>query len=119
MATKKGNEIVRRLKGFADSVSENPDEGIKKFTRRTIRLELDPKTLSADEVRKIRELLQASQAIFAQFLGVSTAAVQDWEQGRKPPSKTACRLMDAISNDPDYWKNIFQSLATPDDLVAN
>jgi DNA-binding transcriptional regulator YiaG len=57
--------------------------------------------------------LGASQTIFAQFLGVSPSAVQDWEQGLKPPHGAACRLMDEIRRDPNYWIRRLQELSSP------
>lgn len=66
---------------------------------------------SPAEVKATRELLGASQAIFAQFLGVSASAVQDWEQGAKPPQGSACRLMHEIRRDPAYWRKRLVELA--------
>jgi len=45
-----------------------------------------------------------SQALFAQFLGVSIATVQAWEQGVKAPAKMACRCMDEMLRDPAQWQ---------------
>ena len=107
-----GSKIVGRLKGFVDAV-ENGDDVCERFTCRTIRLNLEPKTYSPELVRKTREMLGASQAIFALFLGVSASAVQDWEQGAKPPKGSACRLMDEIRQNPNYWIRRLQELSTP------
>ena len=107
-----GNKIVDRLKRFVDAV-ENGDDVCERFTCRTVRLNLEPQTYSPALVKKTREMLGASQAIFAQFLGVSASAVQDWEQGVKPPKGSACRLMDEIRSNPDYWIRRLKELSTP------
>lgn len=107
-----GSKIVGRLKTFVEAVegSEEPD---KRFTCRTISLNLEPQDYTPALVKKTRELLGTSQAIFAQFLGVSPSAVQDWEQGAKPPKGVACRLMDEIRRHPEYWQARLRELSTP------
>ena len=107
-----GDKIVGRLKSFVDAV-ENGEDPLQRFTCRTIRLQLEPQDYSPALVKSTRELLGASQAIFAQFLGVSTSSVQDWEQGQKPPQGSACRLMDEIRRDPEYWLGRLRDLSTP------
>ena len=107
-----GSEIVRRLKRFAD-VLENTKDLRSRFTCRTVKLNLKPKSHSPATVKKTRLLLGASQAIFAQFLGVSPSAVRDWEQGIKPPSGAARRLMDEIRRNPEYFLNRLRELSSP------
>lgn len=107
-----GSRIVGALKDFAEAV-EAGDDLKQRFTCRTVRLNLEPQPYSAQLVKQTRQLLGTSQTIFAQFLGVSASAVQDWEQGAKPPKGSACRLMDEIRNNPDYWIRRLQELSTP------
>ncbi|MCG8450779.1 MAG: hypothetical protein MI725_14510 [Pirellulales bacterium] len=107
-----GSKIVDRLKGFVEA-AEGGEDVLRRFTCRTIRLKLEPQEYSPELVKSTRAILGASQAIFAQFLGVSTSAVQDWEQGHKPPQGSACRLMDEIRRDPEYWLNRLRNLSTP------
>ena len=90
-----GESIVGALKEFAGAVEAGEDLRTR-FTCRTVRMNLKPQEYSPELVRKSRKLLGASQEIFAKFLGVSASAVQDWEQGVKPPKGSACRLMDEI-----------------------
>jgi len=80
----------------------------EKYNVRTVKIELKPGEYSPKEVVATRELLGLSQALFATFLGVSTNAVQTWEQGQKP-SGIACRFMDEIRRDPDYWRRRLKS----------
>jgi DNA-binding transcriptional regulator YiaG len=107
-----GSKIVNRLKGFVEA-AESGEDMLQRFTCRTIRLQLEPQEYSPELVKSTREILGASQAIFSQFLGISTSAVQDWEQGLKPPKGSACRMMDEIRRDPDYWLARLRELSTP------
>jgi len=107
-----GKRIVGALKDFTEAV-ESGDDLHTRFTCRTVRLNLKSQTYGPQLVKKTRQLLGTSQAIFAQFLGVSASAVQDWEQGVKPPQGSACRLMDEIRSNPDYWIRRLKELSTP------
>jgi len=107
-----GSELVRRLKDF-NEVLETTDNLATRFTCRTIRLQLEPKEYSGADVKKVRDLLGVSQPLFAQFAGVSAAAIRDWEQNIKPPTKTVCRLMDEIFHNPEYFRARVRDLATP------
>lgn len=49
-----------------------------------------------EDVRRIREENNVSQAVFAAILGIGKTTVQQWEQGVKKPSGTAQRLLDFI-----------------------
>lgn len=119
MAKKKkptvGGEILRRLKGFAATL-ETTDDLADRFTCRTVKLNLKPQHFKPEHVKECRKLLRASQAIFAQYLGVSLSAVRDWEQGLKPPGGAACRLMDEIRRNPSYFiarlKELSQSVTS-------
>ena len=98
-----GQKMVDRLKRFAE-VLEKAESIPQRFTCRTIRLNLEPEVYSGKRVKKARDTLGASQVIFAQFLGVSPSAVRDWEQDNKAPRGSACRIMDEILRDPEYWR---------------
>jgi putative transcriptional regulator len=95
-------DLVEGIEGFlADLKSDSPIE--KKYTCRRIILDLEPHTYTADQVKATRRLLNASQELFAQFLGVSVNAVRKWESG-KAPNDMACRFMDEIRRNPEYWR---------------
>jgi len=49
--------------------------------------------MTPDQIRRIREALGLSQSKFATWLGVSLSSLQDWEEGRHPPTKRAIRLL--------------------------
>lgn len=107
-----GQRILKRLGDFAETL-KTTDKISKKYTCRTIKLNLEPQSYSPDQVRDARKILNASQGVFAEFLGVSVRAVQDWEQGLKLPHGSACRIMDEIRRHPEYWIQRFRELATP------
>jgi DNA-binding transcriptional regulator YiaG len=94
--------IKRRLEEFTNDLEDGvtiPD----KYTCRNIEIDLKPMPYDPKAVKQTRKLLNASQAVFALFLGVCTKTVQAWEQGQTTPPKMACRFMDEIRYDPAYW----------------
>ena len=111
-ASSVGAKIVGRLKQFAEAL-EDSDSIPKRFNRRTVKLNLEPAPYDPERIKKARQALNASQAIFSQFLGVSIGAVRDWEQGVKSPRGVARRVIDEILRDPRYWRSRLEELATP------
>ena len=95
-------EIIAALTEFSDALHAGEVE--KKLTIRTVELDLKPKPYNADDVKRKREVLNASQGIFARLLGVSVKSVRCWEQGDRVPSAMACRFMDEINHSPEHWK---------------
>ena len=52
------------------------------------------------DVRKIREDLHMSQANFARYFGVSVRTLQEWEQNRHSPNRTARNFLLVIAKEP-------------------
>jgi DNA-binding transcriptional regulator YiaG len=52
--------------------------------------------VSADDVRAIRESNGVSQAALALYLGTSTAAITQWEQGLRTPTGATATLLSLI-----------------------
>ena len=52
--------------------------------------------LSADEIRKIRDTQNVSQAVFALYLNVSKGLVSQWERGEKRPSGASLKLLSLV-----------------------
>ena len=52
--------------------------------------------LRPEEIKKIRETSQVSQAVFAALLNTSVSAVQKWEIGQKRPTGTALKLLHLV-----------------------
>src|SRR5258708_26693878 len=76
-----------------------------KYTCRKVEFRLKPRPYNPHAVRQTRDLLRASQKVFAMFLGTSVKTIQAWEQGNgNAPSKMACRFMDEIRRNPAYWR---------------
>lgn len=105
-------KIIQGLKDFADAL-ESDDNLTERFTCRKVVLNLEPLSCSPDNVKKARETLGLSQALFAKFIGASRSAVQSWERGDREPSPIACRFMDEIMNNPQLFRRRFADLATP------
>ncbi len=97
------DRIVSRLGRFVD-VLKAGKAVTKEFTCRTVVLDLDPVAYDPKMVKATRKLLRASQSIFAKFLGASVSTVRAWEQGASEPCTMACRFMDEIQRNPEYWR---------------
>lgn len=59
--------------------------------------------------RSIRRKLKMSQATFASLFGFSLRTVQEWEQGRRKPNRTARMLLKIIDREPDAVRRALQS----------
>lgn len=99
---------IERLKKFTEHIeSGGPVHGV--YSCKKVVLEVGVEQYTAERVKQVRALLQLSQALFARFLNVSVSTVQKWERGARPDG-AACRLMDEIMSDPDYWKRRLRSM---------
>lgn len=97
------HDLVTGLEGLLHDVKrEGPLP--EKYNHRRVVMDLKPRKYGPRQVKATRTLLAASQTLFAQFLGVSGQSVRAWEQGGKKPSDIACRFMDEIQRNPDYWR---------------
>jgi len=76
-----------------------------KKTLRTFRVEA-PSQLKPEQIAHIRSSLNASQAVFAAYLGVSKAAVIAWEYGQRKPSGAARKLLSIARKDPQILMKI-------------
>lgn len=59
-----------------------------------------PPTYSKSKIKKIRAGLGVSQSVFASIFGVTTSAVQHWEQGLRAMPAPVCRLLSLIEKAP-------------------
>jgi putative transcriptional regulator len=76
----------------------------KRLTIRTYKVPPTPRVCRPADVKRVRELLGASQAVLAGFLGVNVNTVRSWEQGKRLPQPIACRFLSEIESDPIYWR---------------
>lgn len=104
------SSIVQSFGELADSL-KNSTPLQAKFTCRKVVLDLVPVPYSPERIRAIRALLSVSQPLFAQFIGVKACTVKSWEQGRLQPSNLVCRLMDAMVDNPEYFRGKLHSMA--------
>jgi len=102
-------KIIQGLERFADAL-ERGEDVTEKFTCRKVVLDLHPITYTAAMIKAARRRLGVSQALFAQFLGISKSALQAWERGAREPSPMACRFLDEIMSDPDGFRKRFLRL---------
>ncbi|MBQ5933484.1 MAG: helix-turn-helix domain-containing protein [Lachnospiraceae bacterium] len=63
-----------------------------------VRYSIDPvEEYDRNQIRNIRMGAKMSQAVFADYLGVSVKTVEAWECGRTHPTGPACRLISLVS----------------------
>jgi len=96
------DELIAGFTELADALETSGNLG-GSFSCYQMQLDLDPHAYTADMVKDARKLLAASQRVFAMFLGVSVKTVSQWEQGLGKPSPIACRFMDEIRRNPEYY----------------
>ena len=105
-------EMLSGLSALRDVL--NSGEAIeKRFTVRTVTLDLEPKSYEAADVKLVRSHLGASQALFAKFLGVSVKTLRSWEQGTRPVPSIACRYLDDIVAYPVLWQDRIRTATNP------
>jgi DNA-binding transcriptional regulator YiaG len=78
--------------------------GSKRLTIRTYRVPQFPRVYLPGDVKRVRELLGASQAVLAGLLAVNVNTVRSWEQGKRPPQPIARRFLSEIESNPAYWR---------------
>jgi putative transcriptional regulator len=110
--TKVGQTMLKRLGAFVEALEKNQKIS-DRFTCRKIQLNLIPEPYNPQKIKKTRAILGLSQALFAQFLGVSARTIAAWERGAKTPQDIACRFMDEIRRNPDYWRDRLLKIARP------
>ena len=106
-----GELLAEGFEEFADALQSDKRAAAEEFTCHKISLELQPTAYDPTLVRETRQLLKASQSVFAKFLGVSVKTVRAWEQGNNVPRDATCRLMDEIRHNPKYFQKRMSELA--------
>jgi len=67
---------------------------------RTAELPGRPKPMKPADIRALRESLNASQALLARLLNVSSNAVESWEQGIRAPRQATLKLLHIAKKNP-------------------
>lgn len=91
----------RDFQGLLGSLHEALAHAQGKLSPRTTILPAPPKPMTARDIRRLRRQVNASQAVFACSLNVSTKLVQAWEAGRRKPTGAALRLLRLGGEQPD------------------
>lgn len=73
----------------------------EQINARTTVLPAPPKPMSRQEIIKLREQYNCSQAVFARLLNVSIKTLQAWEQGARVPSDAALKLLTVAKKHPE------------------
>ncbi len=100
-----GGRIIAALQQAIDAERAGEHPSVR-FTVREVELPDDPGEYTAAQVRRVRDLLNVSQAIFARLIGASEGLVKAWEQGGRAPSRMARRLLDDMRGQPDRWRQM-------------
>ena len=80
--------------GLQESIDYERGKGTAKRTTYVI----DPvKRYSNVDIKKIRNRAGMTQAVFADYLGVSPKTIEAWELGRTHPTGPANRLLDILA----------------------
>jgi len=108
-STAAGREIIGALTDGVQAIESGSHAA--RFTVRTVVGARNPLPYDGPAVRATRGVLGASQAVFAQLLGVSTILVQSWENGKRKPAAWACRLLDEVNRDPKHWRQMLDTAA--------
>lgn len=79
---------------------KDEDTGSESLDLRKVEIPPRPKPLKPAEIRSLRESLNASQALFARLLNVSSNAVESWEQGIRQPREATLKLLHIARKQP-------------------
>ena len=78
-----------------------------KATLLTVERDFKPAAIiNADEVVAIRERLNLSRAVFANYLSTNLRTLENWEQGRAKPNAQAALLIHLVDRYPDTVEKI-------------
>ena len=90
-----------------DGLREIRDCRAGKRTLKTVQVEPRPlPELTPDAIRRIRESLDVSRAVFAHMIRVPVRTVEGWEQGRSSPPDSAAALILMAQKYPDTFERL-------------
>lgn len=84
------------MEGFRDAIARKKGQPVALRVTEIPRV----KPMRPRQIRKIRQALGASQAVFAYILNVSPKVVQSWEHGARRPTNAALKLLSIAQNNP-------------------
>ena len=97
MAKKNKKDKKKKHKEGSGSAAS---ESSKTLDLRAVEMPPRPKPLKPADIRSLRESLNASQALFARLLNVSSNAVESWEQGIRQPRQATLKLLHIARKNP-------------------
>jgi len=101
------------LEGLNDALAF--ERGEKVLKTNTVELPVAIKKVSKATVSKVRkEVLRASQPVFAQYLNVSDSTIRSWEQGQKEPCGSAALLVQLFRTYPAIMTALRHFKVEPD-----
>jgi putative transcriptional regulator len=84
-------KIFKELKGALEDALRY--ERGEQVNLRATELPAPAKRITPQQIREIRQQLNASQIIFAKLMNVSPNTVESWEQGVRRPRQAALKLL--------------------------
>ena len=82
--------------GLSEAIEFEKGEGAARATSYVI---TPVKRYSNTDVKRVRRKVGMTQAVFADYMGVSKKTVEAWENGRTHPAGSACRLLDILASE--------------------
>jgi putative transcriptional regulator len=97
----KKNKKKKKIKDDQRTVASVSERSGIKLDLRSVEIPARPKAMKPADIRAVREGLNASQALFARLLNVSSNAVESWEQGIREPRQATLKLLHIARRNPD------------------
>ncbi len=100
MGKKDKKKDKKKHRQVETEVSSTANKKSGALNLRTIEIPPPPKPLKPADIRALRASMNASQALFARLLNVSSNAVESWEQGIREPRQATLKLLHIAKKTP-------------------
>ena len=97
---KKNKKGSKKAKRGAGEKAAAKDRVARTLDLRAVEIPPRPKAMKPADIRDLRQGLNASQALFARLLNVSSNAVESWEQGIRQPRQATLKLLHIVRKNP-------------------
>lgn len=84
-----------------ERLMENIRQGAACLNGETAPARSNKVTVMVPNVKEVRSRLKVTQKTFAEFLGISLRTLQNWEQCRRVPDRTASVLLTVAADHPE------------------
>ncbi len=102
---KKDKKKSKRKEEQSTPAAASSDKNEAGLDLRSVEIPPRPKPMKPADIRSLRETLNASQALFARLLNVSSNAVESWEQGIREPRQATLKLLYIARKNPNALLN--------------